>query len=1010
MDEQKRNSGIRHSVFISYAHEDEPLRQQLEAHLSLLRRQGLLADWHDHKILPGEDRARSIDEHLETASLILLLISPDFLASEYCYGVEMQRALERKQNGEVQVIPIILRPVDWESAPFAHLQCLPRDSRAITEWENRDAALRDIARGIRSAIEQLRSTSTPSQSMSTMPGARTTLSTRAHTMPPNRNRQRMLKRVHTTWIAGVLEQSLHGAALMALGLEEKTDVLDNPWRLLLQEVDRPTQPLPTGTRITEVYNETESGLLILGEPGAGKTTLLLELARDLLDRARTDESTPIPVIFNLSSWAKKRTALSNWLVEELSIRYEVPHRIGQSWVSEDQLLLLLDGLDEVAPEARKECIEAINNYRQTHPDVQIVVCCRSTEYLNEPTQLRLQTAVEIQPLTQEQIDAYLESAGEQAEVLREALRQDEEDLRELATTPLMLTILLFAYKGTSPSEISKLTSIEAKRDRIFALYVQHMLKRRGASKRYTPEQTIHWLTYLAQQMKRQSQTVFYLEQMQPDWLPKMWQRYIYSVLAGGIAGGLLCGLIGAVIGVILNWILLLVSNSIISIIYTSIPWPTIAAGLVIGSVIGQILGSLIGLFHIKSTELSTVEVIAWSWENVRLTALASIIGGPLGALTLSLASPSISQILSGFASLFRSDNYWLFFVVFILTCLIIMILPESICFIVIYIFTQRNLDARRSMVSKQRIWYAARRGALVGIFMVCIGLILWLLTATSNLVQLGIRTDIYLAALGCVSGLIIALTYGGVSHRQLETRSSVKPNQGIWRSLYNGEIVSLIVGLIMCVIYNIAILLTVIQVSSSRITQFPSNQVFIGGIAGVSIGLFFGLLNGGIACIKHVVLRLFLWRAKALPWNYVHFLDYATERILLRRVGGGYIFVHRLLLEYFSSSATFFPKGIPTVAVISDVSSVLTSTFLVDTTPREEKVILSVYRRKTGFRRDKRILTLLVIVLLLESSCIPSLFGMGQRSVQNFFKVSSVAYPPNNMSPVLDDPLKDNSI
>ena len=157
-------------------------------------------------------------------------------------------------------------------------------------------------------------------------------------------------------------------------------------------------------------------------------------------------------------------------------------------------------------------------------------------------------------------------------------------------------------------------------------------------------------------MKRQSQTVFYLEQMQPDWLPKMWQRYIYSVLAGGIAGGLLCGLIGAVIGVILNWILLLVSNSIISIIYTSIPWPTIAAGLVIGSVIGQILGSLIGLFHIKSAELSTVEVIAWSWENVRLTALASIIGGPLGALTLSLASPSISQILSGFASLFRSDN------------------------------------------------------------------------------------------------------------------------------------------------------------------------------------------------------------------------------------------------------------------------------------------------------------------------------------------------------------------
>ena len=112
------------------------------------------------------------------------------------------------------------------------------------------------------------------------------------------------------------------------------------------------------------------------------------------------------MVFNLSSWAKKRLALGDWLVEELSIRYEVPRRLGRSWISEDRLLLLLDGLDEVASAARKECIAAINGYRQTHPDVQVVVCSRSTEYLNEATQLRLQTAVVVQPLTQEQIDTY----------------------------------------------------------------------------------------------------------------------------------------------------------------------------------------------------------------------------------------------------------------------------------------------------------------------------------------------------------------------------------------------------------------------------------------------------------------------------------------------------------------------------------------------------------------------------------------------------------------------------
>jgi len=689
MDVQQRNAGVPLSVFISYAHEDVPLCQQLEAHLSLLRRQGLIADWHDRQILAGEEWARDIDEYLETASLILLLISPDFLASDYCYGIEMLQALERHNNGEVQVIPIILRPVDWEGAPFAHLQCLPRDARAVTEWDNRDAAFRDIARGIRTAIEQLPSTSSVHHPVPAAPGVPVFASVQSPAEPTDRNRQRMLKRVRATWIAGVLEQSLHGAALMVLGLEEKPDVLDNPWRLVMQEVDRPAQPLPEGTRIIEIYNATEGGLLILGEPGAGKTTMLLELARDLLDLAQTSENAPIPVVFNLSSWAKKQPALSNWLVEELSIRYEVPRRLGQSWVSGDRLLLLLDGLDEVVSAARKECIEAINNYRQTHPDVQVVVCSRSTEYLNEPTQLRLHTALVIQPLIQEQIATYLESAGEQAEALRVALSQDA-DLRELATTPLMLTILLFAYRGTSPDKISELISLDAKREQIFASYVQHMLKRRGASKRYKPEQITHWLTYLAQQMKRQNQSVFYIEQIQPDWLMKVWPRSFYRVLAGGVSGGLLCGLIGAAVGAIVS--LIFTISSFIFFLYTPIPWPAITAGFVVGLIIGQILGSLIGLFRPKSTEISTVEGITWSSDNARLAAIASIVGGSLGALILFHSGSFIGNFLFNFVRHLASQVsvssflYWLFVVVVYLIFLIILILSDWLCFMFIFLF------------------------------------------------------------------------------------------------------------------------------------------------------------------------------------------------------------------------------------------------------------------------------------------------------------------------------------
>src|SRR5437763_7317570 len=137
------------TIFYAYAHEDERYRGQLEKHLSLLRQQGIISEWHDRKVMPGMDWARATDDHLQNASIILLLISPDFLASDYCYSVEMQRALERHKTGNTITIPILLRAVDWKDAPFAHLQCLPRNGRPIRTWRDRDVAFSEIAREIR---------------------------------------------------------------------------------------------------------------------------------------------------------------------------------------------------------------------------------------------------------------------------------------------------------------------------------------------------------------------------------------------------------------------------------------------------------------------------------------------------------------------------------------------------------------------------------------------------------------------------------------------------------------------------------------------------------------------------------------------------------------------------------------------------------------------------------------------------------------------------------------------
>jgi hypothetical protein len=139
-------------VFFSYAHADAQHRDRLEKGLAMLKRQGLIETWHDRRIVPGQHVDDAISAELEAADLILLLVSQDFLASEYCYDVEMQRAMERHGRGDAHVIPIILRPSDWKSAPFGRLNALPTDGKPITKWTDPDDAFLDITEGIKRVI------------------------------------------------------------------------------------------------------------------------------------------------------------------------------------------------------------------------------------------------------------------------------------------------------------------------------------------------------------------------------------------------------------------------------------------------------------------------------------------------------------------------------------------------------------------------------------------------------------------------------------------------------------------------------------------------------------------------------------------------------------------------------------------------------------------------------------------------------------------------------------------
>ena len=150
-----------HQIFYSYSHKDESLREALDEHISILERQGIVQVWHDRNIGAGDEWREAIEEELESADIILLLISASFIKSDFCWSIEMKEALKKQERGEACVIPIIVRPVEWKGAPFGHLQALPKDGKPVTVWSNRDVAWMEVVKGIKKAVEQLQSSTPP---------------------------------------------------------------------------------------------------------------------------------------------------------------------------------------------------------------------------------------------------------------------------------------------------------------------------------------------------------------------------------------------------------------------------------------------------------------------------------------------------------------------------------------------------------------------------------------------------------------------------------------------------------------------------------------------------------------------------------------------------------------------------------------------------------------------------------------------------------------------------------
>lgn len=608
-----------------------------------------------------------------------------------------------------------------------------------------------------------------------------------------RNRQNMLKLVYNTWIKGVLEKSLHNEVLIELDMQAQPDAVEHPWDMVVQMPGQPDLPLSPGTNILDVFDEANRSLLILGEPGSGKTTMLLELARQLITRAEENPASPIPVVFNLSSWDPKLT-FAGWLVDELVTKYYISRKVAQAWVDADELLLLLDGLDEVSVEYREECVKAINDFREDH-NMELVVCSRSREYGELSARLRLWSAICLLPLTIEQIDLFFQETGPEFDSLRRALEIDT-GLQELAQSPLMLNVFILAYHGLHVRDLEAIDGSEDRRRHLFDTYIERMFTRRGAHQPYSPGQTVRWLALLARKMIAHGQTLFLIERMQPDWLENKRQIRQHRILFGLLQGLLLAVPLGLLISLYFG-------------LHLRLP-----SGLLAGGLVGLFVMLLMMLASRGSVEsesaLKPTEKLRWSWgkakKNLPLGLFLGLFGGLLvGGLFWLLYRPALGVLL----------------------------------------------------------------GLLAGLF-----------------------------------GVLINGLLDGLERVEVEVRA--KPGLGIQASLNSILSVGRYVGLLLGVPVGLL----------AALYFMITGGIIIGLLLGLIFGLFVGLVTmlaiavtvgfrhyGGLFVISFFALYLLLYRNGLIPWRYVDFLDYAADRIFLHKVGGGYIFVHRLLMEHFASLA-----------------------------------------------------------------------------------------------------------
>jgi len=589
--------------------------------------------------------------------------------------------------------------------------------------------------------------------------------------PPDPRRDALMARVQRIWLDGVERSALSGTPPVALDLVELPDAIEAPWSSL------PSPAAPSRRTTASLRRElwrAHGSLLLLGGPGAGKTTALLGLARELLERARADRSAPVPVVLNLASAAADTGSLATWLVDELVTKYGLPRRRARRWLEDGALVLLLDGLDEVAAPLRRAVVERLNACRSEQP-TGMVVACREAAYAGLGVKLRVGAALRIEAPGERALDALCAGHGEVVAGAWRALAEDEGAARP---SPLVVSLWLRARGASAPDEQAddpgETEVIGPSPDAaagLYDAYVGRALERSPRLDEAGKARLVAGLTWLAATLRRVGSADLWLERMQADWLPTRGQRWA----ARGL-GLTLLALIA------FGW------NAAVSAVAGRRP--------VVGALMGAI-AVVVALILNRGLRIQPREALRWSWRaSAKRLPLLVALGVAAGLLLGTVYIAWVNVVLCVFGA--------------------------------VAIAVALGLEPRDE---ESRIRAAqGLRQSLTTALVVAVGT-------------------------GLLAGL--AVGYGGVS--------LVLPHVG----------------------------------PESTLPTLPDPRLSLFLSAGGFAGLVAGLVYGGLAVTLHLALRLVIAVRSPLPFRLATWLDRAADRGILRRVGGGWMFLHRTLLDHF---------------------------------------------------------------------------------------------------------------